>query len=788
LDGGEAGETPALPENIGKPEVSEAERDLSVAAGLLSVAKAPGNAMMQGIQVASEVAETELAMLMKNVTEEQNAILQRKTALMMSLGNRFKRQDLGYVFKMCPEKVHEMGSFSTAVPESLEGRCIVLSIKSQEGFTRGVIEEAGSLGILVKELQRHDGTREFVVIKHGTEKLGVIAIMVPKDVFMKNFHKESRNYKNIVDKSTPTEICKSATNVIKPNHQFELAVKPLQVCNPKHFKIWKELDLLVMGLVNVDEKPAAPPQEAPSAGDAGPGEPEAGEESPKKLKPRKANRAENAKANFDAVVEMRARLSDAQKAERKRIRETSEAAATMSPEAAMLAVQKVGTVVAAAPPQSVVLEVQNAKKLREENEAKKRRQKEIRIAQMTDNFVNSDRARLLDRNFKSKDPILASIELFLNSLHNPQYKRFCPNKEAWLSQIQIIKGICKGRKSIAVKALKFLCDERLSEVTENFDAPWRDLKEQVTDFINEEMITSNGLDPRSAFGRFLDGQSYVKLPPFYLQMARLCPAVDAIAGHFTPLFEKYPRDRPDVASGRDLVAMVMRELNEAAAQVPNILIPNDNHGKGANIKLIMDVIGELLGYVRFSPSILDFLGVVALFLGLKASPISRFVNMDVFRALLLADPAINHDVLVRIADEFLTPDAVLYDDTWCSTPDLANALKFPKSLIVPKLVDASAEDEEAEEAAEGDAEEAADEDGEAEVDEPAKEPSIVAAAAADDGGQAPPAGDSPTPARKGKKRRTENPSNPGHEAGEPVRRSLRERKPNITFLGSSYVM
>jgi len=784
MDEADAGDARVLPQNTEQSEANETEHNVSVCIGLVSAAGTQNIALVESMQVASEVATAELARLMNEKTEEQNATLQRKAALLKELTDIFTKRDLTYVFKVCTETAHRIGSFSTAVPGSLEGRCIELSIVEPGTFSRGLLDEVGSLGDLVKEVRR--GTRDFVVIQHNLAKMVVSVKLVSKDVFMKQFHK-TKHYKTITDKSTPTEICESATKLIPANHQFDISVYPRMSCSAKHANIWKQLDLLVKGLVNVDEKPAVPLQAAPekapppSAGDAGPGEPAAVEESPKKLKPRRANKAENAKTSLQAIIEMRSRQTEESRAERKRALEAAaEAPAPMSPDAVMRAVAKLGTAAAAAAPPSVVLGVQIAKKAREEKEAKKRVRDEIKKKQMESGLINPLRAKLFDKNFTLKDPILAGIEFFLNSLPNPDSKKLCKTKEKWLNQLEILKDYFTGRKSIPAKALKFLYVERLKEVTENFDAPWKDLKEQVTDFINEEMMSSNGLNPLSAFGRYLNGKNYVKLAPCYVKLARNSPVVDSIAQHFTPLFEKYPRGKPEVASGEDLVALVLRELNAAAAQVPKLLIPSNTDGNGANIKLIMDVISELLCYMRFSPSILDFLGVAALFLGLKASPISRFVNMRVFRALL-AEPGTNHDALVKLADEFLKPDAVLYGDTWCPTPDLAKELKYPTSLIAPKPVenDDATEDEEPEKDVAGE---------EAEVEEPVKGSSSVGAAAvADDGGQASPVDASPPSARRCKGRKVAPALEAGETSSDP-RRSARTRKPNLNLFGVDYAV
>ena len=448
----------------------------------------------------------------------------------------------------------------------------------------------------------------------------------------------------------------------------------------------------------------------------------------------------------------------------------------------MRAVKKSGPAVAAAPSEAVVAKVAVATKVLAVKNAKSLKRAALRMAQMAKALVSPHSAKLLNGALMLKDPVLAGVEMFLNGLQDPNFKRWCETKEEWLDQLEFLRKKFKGKKSIPAKVGIFLCSERVREVTEDFNSDWRDLREEVADLINDLMIRSDGLDPLSAYGKYLKSINSVKLCSVDLKLARFYPVVDVLAQYFTPLFENYPLPKPVAESGEDLMARVLRELKKAIAMVPALLTPNGEHGEGANIKRIMDVLRELRGCVLRSPSVLDFIRVAALYLQMKSVPeISRFINIWVFKALL-AGTDTNKVALANLAEDFVKPDAMLFGHSWCPHPDLLDPLVFPASLVVPKLDDED-EDEDDHAEAEEPIDDLADETGDG---DPETGPAVaVAAAVAVDGGQAAPAVEPPASTPQKKKRKTTS-SEAGESSSAPPRRSTRVRA--VSLLGRDFDM
>jgi len=743
---------------------------------------ATGDVVKQAMEYALAVRAARNSELMNKVNEESNDALVKAAALLTKFTSDINSRGLGHVLKIDKMTAGMLGPFHTAVLGNLEGRVFSLSI-NEVSLPRGLLNEFDFLKGLVRASHKPDS--EVVVINHV--KVGMMDkfTVVPKEHFLKFFN---RKFLGIADKSTPAAICALAMTEIVEQHRIVFSLFPLTGTPFKQREIWKNVDIYIKGLVNMEEP--APAKKTPAddeVGGAAPAPPDVppaagsavdGGVSPAR-KGRGKNKAENKRQCFQEICERRARQDEEQRTARKQ----AAAAAAVSPVRVLTAeelvrtVAKAGPAVAAAASDAAVSEAAAATKVQEERKSKSLKRAELRMAQMAKALVSPHSAKLLNGTLMHKDPNLACVETFLNGLQDPNFKKWCGTKEDWLDQLEILGKKFKAKKSIPAKVGMFLCSERVREVSEDFNSDWRDLKEEVADLINDLMIRSDGLDPLSAYGKHLRSINSVKLCSFYLKLARFTPVVDVLAQYFTPLFENYPKPKPVAESGEDLMARVLRELKTAIAMVPARLTPNDQHGKGANIKRIMDVLGELLGCVLRSPSVLDFIGVAALYLQMKSVPeISRFINMWVFEALL-AGTDTNRVALVNLADDFVKPDTVLYGHSWCPHPDLLDALVLPVSLVVPKL------DDEDEDHADEPNDDSADETGDG---EPEKGPAVAVAAAAVDGGQATPAVDvEPPPSTQQKKKRKTVSSEAG-ESSSGLRRGTRVR--TLSLLGRDFDM
>ena len=748
--------------------------------------------------IAARAAKT--AEMINKANKESEEALVKSAALLFKIDKYIERRGLLHVFQIDKMTAGLLGPFHTAVLGSLEGRVFSLSI-NQDSLLRGLLSEFDFLKGLVKASQKPDS--EVVVINHVKEEAMDKFTVVPKENFMKFF---SRKFSGIADKSTPAAICALAMTEIVEQHHIVFSLFPLIFTPPKQRDIWKNIHIYIKGLVNMEESaPAKKTTAADEVGGAAPASLEVppvaesaagGVVSPTR-KGRGKNRAENQSRRFKEICQGRVRQTEEQLAARKQARQTEEelaapkqaaAAAAVPPARAltaddlMRAVKKSGPAVAAAPSEAVVAKVAVATKVLAVKNAKSLKRAALRMAQMAKALVSPHSAKLLNGALMLKDPVLAGVEMFLNGLQDPNFKRWCETKEEWLDQLEFLRKKFKGKKSIPAKVGIFLCSERVREVTEDFNSDWRDLREEVADLINDLMIRSDGLDPLSAYGKYLKSINSVKLCSVDLKLARFYPVVDVLAQYFTPLFENYPLPKPVAESGEDLMARVLRELKKAIAMVPALLTPNGEHGEGANIKRIMDVLGELLGCVLRSPSVLDFIRVAALYLQMKSVPeISRFINIWVFKALL-AGTDTNKVALANLAEDFVKPDAMLFGHSWCPHPDLLDPLVFPASLVVPKLDDED-EDEDDHAEAEEPIDDLADETGDG---DPETGPAVaVAAAVAVDGGQAAPAVEPPASTPQKKKRKTTS-SEAGESSSAPPRRSTRVRA--VSLLGRDFDM
>jgi hypothetical protein len=656
---------------------------------------------------AADDMRTKAANALAAVVEQGETHLARVLAITKFATEILGKTGVEYAIKPNTEFMGDLGYFTTQPKEdSLDGRILHISIKT-DIFGRISADERDPLLILVRDARKNDkNMRDYVVI--NTEVAVGVSLklkLLPLDAFQRFYEK---NAKNVTNKATPEAICKLARERLDDDKIFDIKICSSLVEIADHKRMLRNLLIEIRGFAGEKVEKStvlADPDPSPSMDGEKAGvqnTPAVPEIRSARVAQKKATEIQNeqeAQKRFEAAFAKDKREKEERKARNKAANDTmSEARKNLENKSELIdkvveTVAVMGAAAAAEIPQEQIDAITTAEKRKQLASTRR----EMREKRKMHGILNP---RTMFTG--TGDPGAAIFAAFLNSMPNPKCKMsWCKTQQGWLDQIGLIWGYLKGKKTTIAKVGKFIVESRKQAVLNNWDAPWPDLYQEVADLVLRLNIESGGLDPSSAFCRFIN-QNVLGSHTGLLKLAR-SRVPDRLALHYTAIFNKgkYPFPKPAAgifASPADLMTRVKVELRQAVAKVPDLTTPDEKNGEGADFKLILDVLNPLIHYVDGSKNVDNFIQVVAVFLELKSAPdISLFINDKVFLALMAGIDG-NSDALLEAAGDFLGDSPLMTRNSWMMRPEISNKLILPASLVVPEF--AEDEDDERENAVE----------------------------------------------------------------------------------------